>query len=172
MHKKGAFTDLLYLALIVSVLRTYNQIDENVFNEQYSGSSVDDFGPTSAVNIYLHNLRNTYSIDSNLYSISAKTNILYEETLDILREVNLLGRYSRPSHHNSHLFAYLVNSGDGEEPTITAAVASTSSSSVNISQQQLQNVSSVSSLDSSPIHVQHDEEEVCIHRFISYVIII
>lgn len=139
-------------------MRTNNQI-ENVFEEQYSGSSVDDFGPTSAVNIYLHNLRNSYSIDSNLYSNSAKTNILYEETLDILREVNSLGRYSRESHYNSHLFAYLVSGGDGEQQTITAAIASTSSSSINSTQQQIQNVSSDTSLQSSPIHVQQQENE-------------
>jgi len=163
MHnKKGAFTDLLYLALIVSVLRTNNnQIDENVFNEQYGGSSVDEFGPTTAVNIYLHNLRNSYSIDANIYSNSAKTNILLEETLDILREVNSLGRYARQPHfHNSNLFAYLVNSGDGEEPAITAAIASTSSSSVNTSEQQLHNSSSDANLNSSAAHSSSEDEEV------------
>jgi hypothetical protein len=158
MHKKGVFSDLLYLALIVSVLRTNHQIDENVFNEQYSGSSVDELGPTTAVNIYLHNLRNSYSFESNLYSNSAKTNILLEETLDILREVNSLGRYSRQSHyHNSHLFAYLVSGGDGEEQPITAAIASTSSSSVNTSEQQSLNVSSEASLQSSEASLQSSE---------------
>lgn len=170
MHKKGSFADLIYLALIVSVLRTNNnRIDDNVFAEQFGGSSVDEFGPTSAVNIYLHNLRNSYSFDSNLYTNSAKTNILYEETLDIIREVNSLGRYSRETRfQSSPVFAYLVSGGEEQqqEQSLRAAIASTSSSSVNTSvntnQTQTQQIVNESSNDSNTTNTipQPEDEEV------------
>ncbi|CAG2102747.1 unnamed protein product [Medioppia subpectinata] len=177
MAKKGSFADLLYLALIVSVLRTNNQIeDNNVFSEQLVGSGVDDFGPTAAVNIYLHNLRNSYSLETNIFTNSAKANVLYEETVDILREVNSLGRYSSESRfRNSPVFAYLVSRGEQtDDHSLTAAIASTSSSALssqtsphldselssNESNDSIAGNSSVSSsVPTSPTHPQEDEDQ-------------
>lgn len=164
MHKKGSFVDLFYLALIVSVLRTHNRIDDNVFIEQFGGSAVDELGPTSAVHMYFNNLRNSYSLESSLYCNSAKTNILYDETLNVLRDLQSLGRYSRTNRfHNSPVFAYLVSGGEQQrqESGLTAAIASTSSSAISssvnttetpqlVTQSLNDSAISNSSLDSSP----------------------
>ncbi|CAG2170258.1 unnamed protein product [Oppiella nova] len=179
MAKKASFADLLYLALIVSVLRSDDPIEDNhVFSGQLVGSAVDDLGPTTAVNIYLHNLRNSYSLDTNVYTSSAKANVLYEETIDMIREVNSLGRYSRESRfHNSPVFAYLVSRGEQTvDNGLTAAIASTSSSALSSQTQHLDSElssnesndsSSVTSSPTSPTHPQpqpqeDDDESTCL----------
>lgn len=127
-QKGGTFSDVLFLALVVSVLRPDNHLDSNWLSESYVGSSVDELGPTS-VHLYLHNIRNSYSYDS-----PAKTNILLQETLDVIREVNSLGRYCRQSPaHSNQLIAYLVSGSEEGQHAITAAIASTSSASSSIS---------------------------------------
>ncbi|CAG2179534.1 unnamed protein product [Oppiella nova] len=183
MAKKASFADLLYLALIVSVLRSDDPIEDNhVFSGQLVGSAVDDLGPTTAVNIYLHNLRNSYSLDTNVYASSAKANVLYEETIDMIREVNSLGRYSRESRfHNSPVFAYLVSRGEQTvDNGLTAAIASTSSSALSSQTQHLDSElsstesndsSSVTSSPTSPTHPQpqplEDEDEHMFgHQFV------
>ena len=154
MHKKGSYIDLLYLTLIVSVLRTQNPFDDNVLGQAFGGSAVDELGPTSAVHLYLHN-----PFETRLFSSNAKTSILYEETLDILRDINSLGRYSRHNRfHDSPVFAYLVSGGEEQRqasplrPTIASTSSSSISSSVNIvesSQSISESVTSETSEDST-----------------------
>lgn len=132
-HKTGPFAEILYLTLIVSLLRPdQTLVNQEIIYDSFGGSSVDDYGPTTAVQLYLHNLRN--SIPSDPYAFpGAKTNILLQETLDVLRDLNSLGRYS---NYNSNLFAYLVNANEETNAVLTPAVTSSSSSSSS-SQQQL-----------------------------------
>ena len=162
-HKTGPFAELLYLTLIVSLLRPdQTLVNQDIIYDSFGGSSVDDYGPTTAVQLYLHNLRN--SIPSDPYAFpGAKTNILLQETLDVLRDLNSLGRYS---NYNSNLFAYLVNANEETNPVLTPAVTSSSSSS----QQQLsgqQNSSVNISNPSSPSTSSEDSlsTDVSIDKF-------
>ncbi|KAI1290403.1 Segmentation protein cap'n'collar [Halotydeus destructor] len=84
VNKKNLLCDsLLYIALVASLSRLDNGRHESELDDYSSRSSVDHFGPTSVVNVYLHRfprvIRSTdYLLDQ--YP-SAKSNVVLEETL-------------------------------------------------------------------------------------------
>ena len=109
--KKGIGDSLIYLTLIVTALRSVRYPIENFF--QFNSS---DNGPSTTVNLFI-NFGHLYS--ENEYS-SSKTDFLIQETLNVFRDINSLGRYS--SRYSTNLYAYLVN---GDESNQTVTVSST-----------------------------------------------
>lgn len=110
MFKKTSFTELLYLSLLFTALRPP---DNHLFRgseRPYWQSPGDSIGLLIAesFNYGPNRLRDTIGPFGNDY-LNSKSNILLRETLEVLEDLNSLGRYAGPPQHNAHLIAYPVS---------------------------------------------------------------
>lgn len=134
LQKKAPLSELFYLTLLLSALRPPDQL---IFPRERLlwHSSSNTIGPLIAENIG-HHFGNYFLSNDFYYSnyVNSKSPALLRETLDVLEDLNSLGRYSQPQH-NYNLLAYPVSRGDShvepeEFPTSTSLDVSPSQSNL------------------------------------------
>lgn len=159
MWIKKTFSDsVLCIALLSSLFRTNYDLDRDPGH----GHSYEQGDDTI---VLLQNLRNTLPYDYP----SSKTNILWQETLDVLRDLNSLGRYSRHSHCNTSLFAYLVNGDDGPANLLNTVPVPSSSRSSS-SERTSTSTSSLSVPSPSTLSDASLDHEQYLHQVIQLII--
>lgn len=107
-QKKNSFIELFYLALLLSASRPFDRRPSLLRNPFSVDSS--QIGPLS-VDFY-DDIRYPHLNDFVLDRYhNTKSTILQQATLDVLDDLNSLGRYSRHVEHSSNLFAYPFSGG-------------------------------------------------------------
>lgn len=120
--KKTSFTELFYLTLLFTALRPPDHSFYPPERALWHGSA-DSIGSIITENIS-SDFGNRYTDPSGGFAnelFNSKSNILLRETLEVLEDLNSLGRYSQLLH-NSNLFAFPVSRSGHDDSETTQTV--------------------------------------------------